>query len=663
MKYDSDIKTDKSVYQKKDEIYLKQNDNKPYEFLNSFDLIYSEISNCIRNSLNNKLTEIESSAESQGKEILSLMVTAYDYKRELDILWNKANEINFNVDYKENCPNTRNNSYFLSNININNEACSEIKFNKNSNMSSRVPSNPAVGKICNSFERNSKNSKSDSLNSKISLLSENKTTSSEKENNILSYSINSNYFKGFFSQNFSESEKQKNSQPYFSINQHTVQRNINNSNNNKLNLIQNIKNNKSLKNNKENFHNEKIISKEFIKDNENQYDTLLFSYKKAKFSSEGNFSNSNTTTNTRGNSDKLESLFSKMNAKENIIQMTKTKSKPNIEKNPKEKELCNYKNVNNNLNPPRTSLTSTLNKHTKLQRDDKKPSKIIKKLFYDKKNVINPLDYEKHKNCVNFEHQDFQSISNHLDHVEHIQIDLFFSDSQTFGNNSNLFTFPKNENIILKLFEYCNSNKEKIKFKNISKLSRKIFFNNEIKILQNQIEYKKRDQNPLNKLKITNKDIFSKKFILSEIYANQLHHQGFRNFVCFIHIILFNEKSIQSMNSLVDNSTKLKDVIFEIETYKNEDNNLFSKYKEIFNNLRNRNDLFKILKENKNGKFYLEIIEFLKNNKDVEIFLELIESIKNLLEEDQKTNFEDIIDIEIMNHRLELLQFYKDKIS
>ena len=69
------------------------------------------------------------------------------------------------------------------------------------------------------------------------------------------------------------------------------------------------------------------------------------------------------------------------------------------------------------------------------------------------------------------------------------------------------------------------------------------------------------------------------------------------------------------------------------------------------------------MKENTKGNFFVEIIEFLKNNKDVEIFLELIGSIKNLLEEVQKMKFEDIIDIEIMNHRMELLQFYKDKIN
>jgi hypothetical protein len=228
---------------------------------------------------------------------------------------------------------------------------------------------------------------------------------------------------------------------------------------------------------------------------------------------------------------------------------------------------------------------------------------------------------------------------------------------------TNFFNSSKNYKIFKNIFECLNQNtKEALSVKNISRYTRESYFDLEISQIEKVVKIKNKQTNPFYKITITNLDIFSRKLILSS-YKQYYLHEGFTNLINVLYTILSNNIFDDNSNSL-----KLEEMIKFIENSVNNDTNLYSKYKEIIDSLRNSKSVYLILESfnKKQDNFFSNIISFIKSRthskeiEDFEIILELIESILKFIKKGVDMGV--VIDIEILSYRLEVLKNFKNQI-
>jgi hypothetical protein len=224
------------------------------------------------------------------------------------------------------------------------------------------------------------------------------------------------------------------------------------------------------------------------------------------------------------------------------------------------------------------------------------------------------------------------------------------------------FNSTKNSAIFKNIFGFLNQNsKGALIIKNISKHTREAYFDIEISQIEKVVKIKNKQTNPLYKITITNLDIFSKKLILSN-YKKYYTHEGFMNLIKVLYIILSNNIFEDILNAL-----KFEEMVIIIENSVNGDKNLYSKYKEIIDSLRNSKNIYLLLESlhKKHDNYFSSIISFIKSRtyleetEDFEIILELIESILKFLKRGVDMGI--IIDIEILNYRLEVLKNFKNQ--
>jgi hypothetical protein len=220
---------------------------------------------------------------------------------------------------------------------------------------------------------------------------------------------------------------------------------------------------------------------------------------------------------------------------------------------------------------------------------------------------------------------------------------------------NNLFINENNSDIFIKIFECCKSTTEKVKFKNISKQMRRKYFQYEIRNLENIKHYKQAQINPFFNIKITESDdLFNKKLILSENHKKYEQNEQFLNLVKIIYIILTNDTN-------TNNNKSINEMIAEVESLKNKDKNIYSKYSDIMHNLKTNAEIYNCLKQlwikNKN----LLKLDKLKTIHNIEIILELFYSMKVILEnEEPKVDL--ILDIEIITHKIDTLKTLNSQI-
>lgn len=218
------------------------------------------------------------------------------------------------------------------------------------------------------------------------------------------------------------------------------------------------------------------------------------------------------------------------------------------------------------------------------------------------------------------------------------------------------FNNEDNYNIMIKLFNFCRV-KEKVALKNISHLMRNRFFESEILRIHERIAYKRPEENPfffftLRKdleVLINTESLYLSDYVDDESILNSL---TLFNVVNMIYIILYNERN--DVISIVEKIEKIEDYILQIDF----DRNIYSKISIMIKNLKNSIDIFHILR----GLFDMNQDNFLFMSdlpKKFDSLVKFAACVAMVVEQGQ--NIEVVLDIEILNHKIDILRAYSDK--
>ena len=241
--------------------------------------------------------------------------------------------------------------------------------------------------------------------------------------------------------------------------------------------------------------------------------------------------------------------------------------------------------------------------------------------------------------------------SSMLSSCNEVNISLRFTDKlRKFFNNYD------NSRIFINLFHFFKL-KEKIILKNFSYDMRKKYFESEILQIQKKIISKKSEENPffnftLNKemeIQIKNDTLFLSDYIDDK---NVMCSLTFINLINMIYIILYLERS--DSKSISDKIEKIEDFILQIDF----DRNINSKIMTFIRKLKNNIDIFYILR----GVFDLNKDNFLFKfdiPKKFDSFIKFAMYISLIIEQGQ--NIEVVLDIEILNQKIDILRAYSDK--
>ena len=219
-----------------------------------------------------------------------------------------------------------------------------------------------------------------------------------------------------------------------------------------------------------------------------------------------------------------------------------------------------------------------------------------------------------------------------------------------FFNNTN------NSQIFLHLYRFLRVN-EKTLLKNINHKMRINFFNSEISQIKQRILLKKPEENPFYNFSLkTDLDSQIKKesLFLSDYLddKNVLNSYTFINLVNMIYIMLYSKRSDSS--SLTDKVDKIEDFILQIDF----DRNIYSKITTLIRKLRNSIDIFHILR----GVYDINQDNYVFNfdlPKKFDSLVKFAIAVTTMIEQGQ--NIEVVLDVEILNHKIDILRAYSDK--
>jgi hypothetical protein len=292
-------------------------------------------------------------------------------------------------------------------------------------------------------------------------------------------------------------------------------------------------------------------------------------------------------------------------------------------------------------------------------------SKLNSNYFSLKSNLTNTTTESLHTTKNNFKFEPKRKHPVGSDGMAQLYIDKMNMDKVNSGSVSknfsskncykipvkNLFVNENNSNIFIKILECCNTTKEKLKLKDISKHMRKKYFQYEIHNLETLKQYKQAQRNPFFNIKMTNNDeIFNKTFIFSENLRKYDKNQHFINLVKLLYIILIDNnhtKSTKTVNEMIE----------EIESFKTHDKNIYSKYSEIIHSLKTNSGVYQTIKHNTEYLHFESITGIINLN----ILFELVTDMRVILE-NETPKVDLILDIEILTHKIETLKTLNSQI-
>ena len=186
---------------------------------------------------------------------------------------------------------------------------------------------------------------------------------------------------------------------------------------------------------------------------------------------------------------------------------------------------------------------------------------------------------------------------------------------------------------------------------------RKAFFDSEIIQMQKRIVLKKPEENPFYNFSLKKEldtQIKTENLFLSD-YLDEKSVTGslsFMNLINMIYIMLYSERS--DSKSLPDKIEKIEDFILQIDF----DRNIYSKIATFIKKLKNNIDIFHILR----GVFDLNQDYFIFKfdlPKKFDSFIKFAICVSVIIEQGQ--NIEVVLDVEILNHKIDILKAYSDK--
>jgi len=213
----------------------------------------------------------------------------------------------------------------------------------------------------------------------------------------------------------------------------------------------------------------------------------------------------------------------------------------------------------------------------------------------------------------------------------------------------------------INIFKFLNTN-DKIIFKNTNKTLHKCFFENEILELERVIFEKKKEDNPLYNMILSNelqqKVSYSKAF-LSENLGTLQGNQNFKNFIDMLYVFLFTSGGngiiyLIKTKSVAEKVKEIEEFISKID--KNSNKNIYSIFNECYNNLTKNKEIYNTLKylfDNNKTIFDIHGLPDEFTN-----FLSLIDSLKEHINMGQ--NMETISDLEILSHKLDKLKSFTE---
>lgn len=216
--------------------------------------------------------------------------------------------------------------------------------------------------------------------------------------------------------------------------------------------------------------------------------------------------------------------------------------------------------------------------------------------------------------------------------------------------------FYRETNILIHLYNFMRT-KEKIALKNIGYNMRTRYFESEIFNIQTRIALKKPEENPFYSFSLR-KDlepaIKSESLFLSDYIDDEsvLSSLTMMNLVNIIYIVLHGDRA--DGDTLIDMIEKIEDFIMQIDF----DRNIYSKIPTMIKKLKNSIDLFHILR----GLYDVNPDNFIFKAdlpKKFEALVRFVASIASVVEQGQ--NIEVVLDLEILNHKIDILRAYSEK--
>ena len=214
-------------------------------------------------------------------------------------------------------------------------------------------------------------------------------------------------------------------------------------------------------------------------------------------------------------------------------------------------------------------------------------------------------------------------------------------------------------NLFGEIIKFFNS-KDKLAFKNSSHLFRVIFFKTQINELNNKIKYKKQEENPLFHL------VFSKELEIkiSEMTLNLSDYldsynevPSFNNLVNILYIIIFKGDGIYFKDKFLHHKIDILEKYIE-KKKKIKTKNIFKIFHEIDYNAKNNYQVYQNL-----NNLYLEnpqIFRIIGLSDDFIIFSNYFQLFEDQM--NKGCNLEISIDLEIFQHKLEIMKTYLDHV-
>ena len=212
-----------------------------------------------------------------------------------------------------------------------------------------------------------------------------------------------------------------------------------------------------------------------------------------------------------------------------------------------------------------------------------------------------------------------------------------------------------NQKILNLIFKF-SSFKEQSIIKNISKLTRKIYFTYLIGNLTNKVNFIQNDKIVSLELeipKVLEHKINKENLVISKYKETLQANLSFVNIINLVYLLV-NENEVKNINkSLNDKITFIEDFVVLFDS----NNNLYKVLKEITTRLKKNHHIFNSLKN------HSDIIKFTFTGLSSE-FIPLIEYLhilnKNLTSKSNNTEL--LIDLEIINHKIEILKTLSNSI-
>ena len=372
--------------------------------------------------------------------------------------------------------------------------------------------------------------------------------------------------------------------------------------------------------------------------------------KKNQKSNTSNIINNSSSTN---NHNKLKPILLKgtSNEKNQKYSSNHASSKPNISSSPKVNH--GNKNAGNNYNSINVVGGS---------------KNIIDKKDNDKNKKLNehPKSVELFPNSNNKSNYKFEpkSAKNQLN-LHNINNSSLKSDDDKKNSLSSSRNRVINQifdgNVTKKILKFL-SLPDKVSFKNVNIKFRKLFFADEIHEISNKIMLKKLEENPCYFLvipKCLEESVKDKQLILSNYTEKYMENPSFNNLINILYTIVFTGENSSSKDNLIKHKF-LFQKIEDIEKYikkNSKSNSIYSVFPYLVSNLKLKNEVYIAIKEvyeENEQAFNLrglteEFIPFAE-------FLEIISKCIN-----NGPNMDIVIDLEILQHKLEILKTYSDQ--